>query len=215
MKPEELKHLYAEEYSSPESEQLRRIHRDTYLHTAYPNMLSGPVLGNLLRLISSMIQPSKVVEIGTFTGYSALCLAEGLRENGVLHTIERNPEMESMIRTNLDSQLTSGSIRLHLGDALEIIPGLGGNIDLAFIDGEKQEYIDYYEALLPQMKEGGIILADNVLWGGKVLDPDTTDKDTDGIRAFNRHVQEDTRTENVLLTVRDGLSVIRVLSSEF
>ena len=201
---------YAEECSSPESPVLRHIHRETFIKTAYPNMLSGPLLGGLLRMISLMQRPRVVLEIGTFTGYSCLCLAEGLAEGGVVHTIERNPEMIAMIRQHLEGQGLGTRIILHEGDALEIIPQLPDPIDLAFIDAEKEEYIAYYEALMPKMRKGGIILADNVLWGGRVVDESIQDKDTRGIRAFNAHVLNDPRSEQVLLPVRDGLSLIRI-----
>lgn len=199
---------YAEAFSIEESAQMMFINRETHLKTAYPNMLSGPLLGGFLRMISRMLQPSAILEIGTFTGYSALCLADGLADGGKLHTIERNPEMLSMIKKHLDGHGLGEEIELHLGDALEIIPQIKETIDLAFIDGEKSEYIDYYEALLPRLRKGGIILADNVLWSGKVVDESVDDKDTVSIRRFNTHVQEDDRVTNYLLPIRDGLMII-------
>lgn len=201
---------YAEMHSMPETPALQHIHRETFLRTAYPNMLSGPLQGAFLRLISRLLAPRVVVEIGTFTGYSALCLAEGLAEGGVLHTIERNPEMEAIIRRHLQGHGLGGRIILHIGDALSIIPGMEEPVDLAFIDGEKEEYVSYYEALMPRMRPGGLILADNVLWGGKVVNVASTDKETRAIRAFNEHVSKDPRTEQVLLPIRDGLYLILV-----
>lgn len=199
---------YALEVSEKETDLLKKINRETYLKTAYPNMLSGPVLGGFLRMISRILQPKVILEIGTFTGYSCLCLADGLADGGVIHTIERNEEMIGIINENLKEEGLGRRIFLHQGDALEIIPSLDLNIDLAFIDGEKSEYIDYYEALLPKMKAGAVILADNVLWGGKVISRDIQDKDTQSIRSFNQYVLEDIRTNNFLLPIRDGLMVI-------
>jgi predicted O-methyltransferase YrrM len=210
MNPDELTARYATLHSMPETPALRHIFRETHLRTAYPNMLSGPLQGAFLRMISLLMAPSLVVEVGTFTGYSALCLAEGLVQGGELHTIERNPEMEQIIRRHLSDQGLDERIILHIGDALEIIPTFRPGIDLAYIDGEKEEYVAYYEALVPQMRPGGLILADNVLWGGKVIDPECRDKDTRAIRAFNEHVSNDPRTRQVLLPLRDGLSLIYI-----
>ncbi|HRY98333.1 MAG TPA: O-methyltransferase [Bacteroidales bacterium] len=206
----ELLLRYAEEHSSPGPARLAHIQRETWLKTAYPNMLSSPLQGGLLRMISRMLRPRNVVEIGTFTGYSSLCLALGLAEGGQVHTIERNSELEAMIRDHLEGYGLGEQIILHLGEALDVIPRLPLPFDLAFIDGDKPEYTAYYEALVPRMRPGGIILADNVLWGGKVADPQACDKDTLGIRAFNEHVRNDPRTQQLMLPLRDGLSVISV-----
>lgn len=199
---------YARAFSMPESPQMAHIHRETYLKTAYPNMLSGPDLGGFLRMLSHILQPKNVLEIGTFTGYATLCLAEGLAAGGKVHTIERNPEMEKMIHHHLEGFGLGESIILYLGDALECIPQITEPFDLVFIDGEKKEYIDYYEAVLPRMKTGGLIIADNVLWSGKVLDPGKNDPDTVAIRAFNKHIHQDTRCHHFLLPLRDGLMLI-------
>lgn len=199
---------YARAFSMPESPQMAHIHRETYLKTAYPNMLSGPELGGFLRILSHLLQPKNVLEIGTFTGYATLCLAEGLAAGGKVHTIERNPEMKRMIHRHLEGFGLGESIILHWGDALECIPQIAAPFDLVFIDGEKKEYIDYYEAVLPRMKAGGLIIADNVLWSGKVLDPEKNDPDTLAIRAFNEHIHRDARCLHFLLPLRDGLMLI-------
>lgn len=199
---------YASRFSLEETPQMRFINRETHVRTAYPNMLSGPVLGSFLRLMSRLVQPKRVLDIGTFTGYSALCFADGLVDGGQVHTIERNPEMQEVIRKHLDGHGLGEQIILHMGDALDIIPQIEGPIDLAFIDGEKSEYIPYYKALLPKIRSGGVILADNVLWDGKVVDSAHKDKDTESIREFNHFVHEDEGVANCLLPLRDGVMFI-------
>lgn len=200
---------YCGDYTSPESPILRDLNRETHLSQVYPQMLSGHLQGMLLQMISQMIRPRRILEIGTFTGYSAICLAAGCSA-GILHTIERNPELEELIRKYLNEASLTDSVVLHIGEATEIIPSLTEEWDLVFIDADKPNYSTYYNLVMPQLRPGGFILADNVLWDGKVLEPpETWDKDTRGIVAFNELVRDDERVENLLLPVRDGLMMIR------
>lgn len=201
---------YVINHSSDEPSLLKEITRQTYLTQAYPQMLSGNLQGRLLSMISKMICPKRVVEIGTFTGYSCLCLAEGLAENGVIHTIEVNPELEERNIAFFNSSPYRGRIFQHIGNALEIIPDFFDDIDLVFIDADKEEYLLYYNLIILKMRKGGIVLADNVLWGGKVIkESKSSDKETQGILEFNRFVVRDPRVEVLMLPLRDGLSVIR------
>ncbi|MDO9512154.1 MAG: O-methyltransferase [Bacteroidales bacterium] len=210
MEQNELTAEYCSQHSTDEPEILKEITRQTYLSQAYPQMLSGHLQGRLLSMISKMIQPKLAVEIGTFTGYSCLCLAEGLSKDGILHTIEINPELEDRNRKNFTQSSYSSQIKIHTGNAISIIKQLPDHIDLAFIDADKEEYLTYYEALIPKMRSGGLILADNVLWGGKVIKPLTNkDKETEGIIGFNKHLISDQRIEIVMIPIRDGLSIIR------
>jgi predicted O-methyltransferase YrrM len=202
---------YIEEHTTPENALLHALNRSTHLKTLYPRMLSGHILGRFLALISKIIRPKRILEIGTFTGYSALCLAEGLHPDGQLHTIEINEELEE---ANLDVFRAAGygsAIVQHIGDALEVIPKLGMQFDLVFLDANKESYPEYFDVLLQYMNTGSILIADNVLWSGKVTDNSTKkrDRDTEGIVRFNSKVQCDTRVENVLLPVRDGIMMIR------
>ncbi len=193
-----------------EDEVLHEIDRQTNLQTLYPSMLSGHLQGKFLELISKMLQPSRILEIGTFTGYSAICLAKGLIENGMLHTIEINDEMQNFLHTYFAKAGLANKIQLHIGDANQIIPTLNETFDLVFIDGEKTQYISYYNLILPKLRSGGIILADNVLWYNKVLEkPENADAQTRGILNFNEFVKNDNRVEKVILPIRDGISLIR------
>lgn len=187
---------------------LKELERATHLHTLAPQMLSGALQGEWLSFFSKMIAPAYIVEVGTFTGYSAICLAQGLQAGGCLHTIELNEELEPLINKFVAKADLSEKIRLHIGDAKQIIPTLPDGIDLAFIDADKMAYTDYYEQLLPKIKPGGYLLVDNVIWYGKVLEqnPDTKTK---SIQAFNQYVYQDTRVEKFLLTIRDGLYIVR------
>jgi predicted O-methyltransferase YrrM len=201
---------YSAQYSSPEDRLKAELARETNVKKVNPQMLSGHLQGKFLEFVSRMIQPKYILEIGTFTGYSALCLAEGLRPNGKLHTIEINDEHESLIRKYFNQSAYCDQLTLHIGPAQEIIPVLNMQFDLIFIDAEKKDYIFYYEKALEILSPGGFILADNVLWYGKVLLPDKeADEAGRAIKEFNEHVLNDTRTENVILPVRDGLSIIR------
>jgi predicted O-methyltransferase YrrM len=203
---------YAVQHSSGEDEILTKLYRETNLKTLYPRMLSGHMQGKLLELISYMIRPGRILEIGTFTGYSAICLAKGLAQDGVLHTIDINDELADIALKYFKLAGLDNEIRLHTGDARMIIPVLDEQFDLVFIDGEKSQYMQYYELVLPKVKTGGFIIADNVLWNGKVL-PGTkhNDKETRGIRDFNDFVATDFRVEKMLLPFRDGLFILRKL----
>lgn len=208
--PEELQQ-YVEQHTSPESDLLRRINRDTHAGVLRPRMLSGHLQGRLLAMISCMLLPQTILEIGTYTGYSALCMAEGLAEGGRLITIDINEELEDRVRATFAASSLADRIDFRIGNALKVIPELNETFDLVFIDADKENYSAYYDLVLPRVSEGGIILADNVLWSGKVLQT-KLDKDTKAIIEFNRKIQEDRRVENVLLPVRDGIMMIRKLS---
>lgn len=202
---------YSEKHSQAESELLKRLSRETHADVLKPRMLSGHIQGRLLSLFSQMLQPKLIVEIGTFTGYSALCLAEGLSEKGKLITIEVNEELKSIAQKYFTESKYANQIHQIIGDANQILPNIPNEIDLAFIDADKKNCLAYYELLLPKMRKGGIIIADNVLWSGKVAEVDKIDKDTRTLREFNDFVLNDTRVENLLLPVRDGLMVARKL----
>lgn len=201
---------YISSHSSPENEVLQAITRDTYVHVLNPHMLSGHVQGRVLSMISWMIRPQRILELGTFTGYSALCLAEGLAEGGKLITIEHNDELEETIRRNLSRSPIGDRIELRIGDAKEICASMRDTYDLVFIDADKREYCAYLEAVYPLVPVGGFILADNTLWDGHIIDPAyDKDKQTLGLRAFNDKLKEDNRFEQVILPLRDGLTLIR------
>ena len=206
---------YIENHTTPEPELFARITRDTNLHVLNPHMLSGQVQGELLRMLSRMIRPKRILELGTFTGYSALCLAEGLQEDGELITIEHNDELEDTIRQNISQSPLCARIHLLIGDAKEILSNQQSVVsnqmfDLVFIDADKREYCAYYELIFPLVRQGGFILADNTLWDGHIVDPAyDKDKQTLGLRAFNDKLKEDDRFEQVILPLRDGLTLIR------
>ena len=201
---------YISVHSTPENEVLESIVRDTHIHILNPHMLSGHVQGRVLSMISHMIRPNRILELGTFTGYSALCLAEGLSEDGELGTIEHNDELETTIRRNLAKSPLSSKIRLIIGDAKEYLPGEAGLFDLVFIDADKREYCAYLDLVYPLLPVGGFILADNTLWDGHIIDPAyDKDKQTLGLRAFNDRLAADERFEKVILPLRDGLTIIR------
>lgn len=199
---------YCESVSADESALLKKISRDTHANVLMPRMLSGHLQGRLLSMISKMCKPSKILEIGTYTGYSALCLAEGLKENGKLITIDINEELEGRVRHYFQESSYSNSIDYQIGDARKIIPQLNMSFDLVFIDADKESYSTYFDLVIDKVPSGGYILADNVLWSGKVLDA-KPDKDTRAIVAFNLKIQSDSRVENLLLPVRDGIMVMR------
>ncbi|WP_448530338.1 O-methyltransferase [Raineya sp.] len=202
---------YAEIHTSPENDVLKELNRQTHLKVLMPRMLSGHLQGRFLAMISQMLAPNRILEIGTYTGYSALCLAEGLQENGKLITIDKNEELEDFAKNFFAKAGFEKKIEMLIGNALEIIPTLQETWDLVFIDADKLNYAKYYEMVLPQVRKGGWIIADNVLWSGKVADTQFTDKDTEALRAFNSLVQNDTRVENLLLPLRDGLMIARKL----
>ncbi|MCF8304359.1 MAG: O-methyltransferase [Bacteroidales bacterium] len=200
---------YAERYTSELSPVLQKLYRQTYLRVTAPQMISGPLQGKFLEMISKIIRPQQVLDIGTYTGFSALCFAGGLAENGVVHTIDSNPELEDMIREYIMEAGMLDHVHLHLGNAVDIIPKLKGPFDLVFIDADKPNYIKYYEMSLEKTRRGGYILADNVLWYGQVLKQTDLDEDARGIVEFNDHVNNDPRTEHVFLPFRDGLMMMR------
>ena len=202
---------YISLHTTPENAILEAVTRDTHVHILNPHMLSGHVQGRALSMMSHMIRPKRILELGTFTGYSALCLAEGLAEDGELLTVEHNDELEETITHNIERSPLGKKIRLVIGDAKEVLPELKGQLfDLVFIDADKREYCAYLEAVYPLVPVGGFILADNTLWDGHIIDPAyDKDKQTLGLRAFNDKLKEDDRFEQVILPLRDGLTIIR------
>jgi predicted O-methyltransferase YrrM len=196
-------------HSDEEGEQLSALNRHAHVTLLRPRMIAGHLQGRILKMLVRMQRPERILEIGTYTGYATLCLAEGLPENGEIHTIEIDDEMESFIRNQLDQSALKDKIHLHIGDALDIIPRLEGYFDLAFIDADKRLYSEYYDLIFDKIKPGGIILADNTLWNGKVLEqPAASDKQTLGIQLFNKKIKQDTRIEKVILPLRDGITMI-------
>ncbi len=206
-----LADTYSRKYTSPLDDVLRENESVTMATHEHAQMHSGHVQGKLLEMISRMIRPQKVLEIGTFTGFSALCLSKGLTENGLLHTIELREDDAAFAASYFKKAGAESRIRLHIGNALDIIPGLNENWDLVFIDADKVNYIEYYELTLPFLNTGGWILADNVLFHGQVLEEEIKGKNAIAIQAFNEHIKNDKRVEQVMLTVRDGLMLIRKL----
>jgi caffeoyl-CoA O-methyltransferase len=207
--PEDLT-AYADAHTSPEGEELRRLSRQTRAKVLYPRMLSGHFQGRLLSMLAHMMQPRRILEIGTFTGYSAICLAESLPDDGLLITIDKNEELETMARAAWADTPHVAKIDYRIGNALDLIPTLDEVFDLIFLDADKQNYARYYDLVFDKLRPGGVILADNVLWSGKVVQPvKPSDRDTQAVLAFNQKVQDDPRVENVLLPVRDGLMMIR------
>ena len=204
---------YVETMSSPEDALLRELERETYLRVINPRMISGHIQGKLMEMLVRMLRPRRILEIGTFTGYSALCMAAGLDDGGIIDTCEIDDELEEMIRSFFDRSQHGGKIRLHIGSALEIAPTLGERYDLVFMDGDKREYAAYYNMLMDNglVGSGSFILADNILWYGKVVEPVAKgDKQTQAIVDFNRMIREDERVENVIIPIRDGINLIRV-----
>lgn len=204
---------YVETMSSPEEALLRELERETYLRVINPRMISGHIQGKLMEMLVRMLRPHRILEIGTFTGYSALCMAAGLDDGGIIDTCEIDDELEEIIRSFFDRSQHGGKIRLHIGSALEIAPTLGERYDLVFMDGDKREYTAYYNMLMDNglVGSGSFILADNILWYGKVVEPVAKgDKQTQAIVDFNRMIHEDERVENVIIPIRDGINLIRV-----
>lgn len=202
---------YILQHIDPESDYLHALYRATHLQLLYPRMASGHLQGRLLKMLVQMIRPRQVLEIGTYSGYSALCIAEGLPEGGLLHTIEINDEQEDFTRPWLEGSPYADKIRFYIGDALELAPRLGVTFDLAFVDGDKRKYREYYEMVLPMLSTGGYLIADNTLWDSHVLEehPHASDLQTIRIKEFNDYIAEDTRVEKVILPLRDGLTIIR------
>jgi caffeoyl-CoA O-methyltransferase len=204
-----LAEQYAQSYTSKEENLLDNIHQQTVENHPHAHMLSGHVQGQFLTFISQLLQPTHILEIGTFTGYSAICLAKGLAPNGVLHTIELREEDAKTAQENFSKCLNAEQLNLHVGNAMEIIPQLNIEWDLVFMDADKTAYIDYYELIVPRLSKKGIILADNVLFHGQVLEETIKGKNAKAIHAFNEYVAKDERTEQVLLTIRDGILLIK------
>ena len=208
-----LLNQYILEHISPEEDFLRELDRETHLKLLRARMLSGHLQGQILSMISCMIKPKYILEIGTFTGYSALCLAKGLVKGGQLHTIEIDDELQSLTQKYFLKSGMSDRITQHIGDAIQVIQSINQTFDLVFIDADKREYCDYYRLVFDKISVGGFILADNILWDGKVVDPDAANEEqTRGILDFNDLVQNDPRVENVILPVRDGIMMVQKIT---
>jgi caffeoyl-CoA O-methyltransferase len=200
---------YILSHSDEEGALLSALNRDANVNLLRPRMLSGHLQGRILKMFCRMMRPRRVLEIGTYTAYATLCMAEGLEEGSLIHTLEINDEMEDFILKYLDQSPHKDKIQLHFGDALDIIPTLGETFDMVFIDADKRLYSDYFDLVFPLVRPGGLILADNTLWDGKVLEePHASDKQTIGILSFNDKIKEDMRIEKVILPLRDGLTMI-------
>jgi predicted O-methyltransferase YrrM len=203
---------YIEQHSQPEPELLAALNKETYQKILLPRMLSGHFQGRVLSMLSKLARPGNILEIGTYTGYAALCLCEGMAENGSLHTIDIKEELVDFQRKYFDRSPWGAQIVQHLGEAVDIIPKLDVKFDLVFIDADKENYLNYFELIVPKMNKGGIILSDNVLWSGKVLEPlQANDLSTKILVEYNEQLKNDPRVESVLLPIRDGLTVSRVL----
>lgn len=201
---------YIRDHSTPEDEVLEELYRQTHLYVVNPNMVSGHIQGKFLEMISYMIRPYAILEIGTYTGYSAICLARGLKSGGQLHTVEVNDELSEMNSRYIALAGMADRVTLHTGRAQDIIPPMKNIFDLVFIDGDKREYCEYYELIFGKVRMGGFIIADNVLWGGKIeSDEALTDPQTKGVVMFNEMVRKDNRVEKIMLPLRDGLMLIR------
>ena len=200
---------YALKYCDSESDLLKELNRQTHLNIMQPRMLSGHLQGRILSSYSKLIKPNSILEIGTYTGYSALCLAEGLTSNGVLHTIDLNEEIASFTQNFINKSEFNKKIKFHIGNALDIIPNIDLKWDLVFIDADKENYSNYFDLVIEQVKTGGWIIADNVLWSGKVLEPtNKNDLETQSLKNFNKKVKSDSRVSNLLLPVRDGMMIM-------
>jgi caffeoyl-CoA O-methyltransferase len=200
---------YITEHSTPEDQILEDLYRQTHIRFVNPNMVSGHLQGKFLEMISKMISPENILEIGTYTGYSAICLSKGLKPGGTLITIELNDELTDFSRSYFAEAGVSSSITQLTGNALELIPAIEIMFDLVYIDGDKREYIDYYKVVIDKVKPGGFIIADNVLWGGKVLEKETTDQQARGVIDFNEMIRNEKNIEEVIIPLRDGLMLIR------
>ena len=206
---ERLLEQYIKDHSTPEDPVLAELYRQTHIKFVNPNMVCGHIQGQLLEFFVHMSNPKTILEIGTYTGYSAICLAKGLKEGGKLYTIEINDELTEFSQHYFEKAGVADKIVQLTGDAVEIIPTLDVTFDLIYIDGDKREYIKYFEASLEKLNEGGTIIADNILWGDKVLDSDTKDQQTRGVIAFNEAIKERKDIEKVIIPLRDGLTLIR------
>jgi len=202
---------YVVNHTSEESDLLKRLNRETRSKVLQPRMLSGHLQGRVLSMLSKMIRPKRILEIGTYTGYSALCLAEGLTDDGELHTIDLNEELADMVQRYANESEYASKIKLHIGDAMQVVPTLKEDWDLIFIDADKENYLNYYNLLIGNLKSNAYIIADNVLWSGKVLENyDTLDSETRVLMDYNKTILADERVENVLFPIRDGLQIARV-----
>ena len=200
---------YISDHTSPEGDYLYRLFRATHVEILAPQMASGQVQGRLLKFLVKMIRPKRILEIGTFTGYSALCMAEGLEDDARIVTFEVDDELEDFTRRWIEGSEHASKVDFIIGDALEVVPTLGERFDMVFMDGNKREYIRYYELAMEYLNDGGWILADNTLWDGHVIESGRQDAQTNGVRAFNDLVRGDDRVEVVMLPLRDGLTIIR------
>ncbi len=200
---------YSEKYSQQEPEILQELNRETHLKILNPRMLSGFFQGRLLSIISKLIKPKKVLEIGTYTGYSAICIAEGMNKNGIIHTIDKNEELNTIQKKYFKKSGLENNIIQYNGCALDIIPKIEEKFDLIFIDADKENYINYFNLVIDKLNNNGVILADNVLWSGKVINSEDHDLTTNVLREFNKSVNNDKRVETILLPIRDGISIIR------
>ena len=205
--PENLEQ-YTIAHTKPANEILHELERETYARIYMPQMVAGHLQGRFLSMISKMVQPKNILEIGTFTGYSAICLSEGLQEGGTLFTIDVNAELETMVRKYFDKAGMSNKIKYLIGNAVELIPTLNVQFDIVFIDADKENYSRYYDLAFDKLRSGGVILADNVLWSGKVVE-ENQDEETKALVAFSDKIQNDDRVENILLTIRDGVMMVR------
>lgn len=208
---EELLDDYIQSHISPEPQLLKQLNRHTNSQHLYGRMCSGHLQGRILKMLTTMIKPERVLELGTFTGYSAQCFAEGMTESGHIDTVEIDDEIVEVAREWIDKSPFGNRITIHTGDAMKVIPNLPAGYDIVFIDANKRIYTDYLEAVYPKLKTGGYIMADNTLWDGKVTDPNATDPQTVGIKQFNDSVAGDPRFETVILPLRDGLTIMRKL----
>ena len=200
---------YSEKYSQQEPEILQELNRETHLKILNPRMLSGFFQGRLLSIISKLIKPKKVLEIGTYKGYSAICIAEGMNKNGIIHTIDKNEELNTIQKKYFKKSGLENNIIQYNGCALDIIPKIEEKFDLIFIDADKENYINYFNLVIDKLNNNGVILADNVLWSGKVINSEDHDLTTNVLREFNKNVNNDNRVETILLPIRDGISIIR------
>lgn len=206
--PKEIE-AYASQFTTPETDVLKKLNRDTHAKVLRPRMLSGHLQGSLLSFISRMVKPSRILEIGTYTGYSAICLSEGLQKGGLLHTIDHNVELEEFAKHYIRLAGLEHRIIQHIGEAAAILPEIDEEFDLVFLDADKENYVRYFDMVYDKLKKGGIVLADNVLWSGKVLNkPEKNDKEALGIVAFNEYIRDHAGVRNLLLPFRDGLMLM-------
>lgn len=210
--PEEIE-KYVEAHTSPETEVLKKLNRETNAKILMPQMLSGHLQGRFLKMLCTMIRPKCILEIGTYTGYSTICLAEGLQEGGIIHTIDINEELTSVVKRYIKEAGANKKVKVHVGNALDIIPTIKETFDMVFIDADKNNYLNYYNLVFDKVRTGGYILADNILWSGKVLEvKGKMDDDTLTIKKYSETLMKDKRVENVLVPIRDGLMISRKLT---